>query len=138
MRNIKYRYLKEFIDLENHISLLKLNIKRSKRELYRWVEGDLQDVSLTEESRAARLEETIEDLKNELSILESEKEDLLQLIDSFTGIDHLIVTEKYIYNKSLEVIAHEHNYSYGYIKNKHAELVRKVEFLERWEENGGA
>lgn len=130
---IKFEWLKEYIELEEKISYLEYNLKKSKRELTRWVEGDLANVKLEKESIASSLEEKIKAIEYELSILRSDKEELLDLVNAFEGMDHKVLKGKYIEGKSLEEIAQEEMYSYSHIRRKHAELVRTLHFLEKYE-----
>lgn len=133
MRLIKYEWLKKYLELEDRISFLTFNLNQSKRELKRWVEGDLSDIKLTEKSKSAHLEKNIQKIKYELSILKDDKKDLLELIDTFKDLDHAIVKGKYIDDKSLEQIAYEESYSVGYIRHKHASIMRTIDFLKEYQ-----
>ena len=54
-----------------------------------------------------------------------------KLIDAFEGIEHAILIKKYIEGKTLEVVAFEVGYSYNYIKQRHAAIVKQMKFAEK-------
>lgn len=90
-------------------------------------------VRLTNESRGAHVEEAIKKIESDLMFREEMKSSLMLLIDTFKGNENQILKKKYVEGKSLEVIAEELNYSSGYIRQKHAELRRRLDFLDDWE-----
>lgn len=102
-------------------------------ELARWEEGDLVKVRLTNESRGAHVEEAITKIESDLMFREELKASLMLLIDTFKGNENQILKKKYVEGKTLEVIAEETNYSYSYIRKRHAELRRRLDFLDDWE-----
>lgn len=102
-------------------------------ELARWEEGDLVKVRLTNESRGAHVEEAITKIESDLKFREEMKSSLMLLIDTFKGNENQLLKKKYIEGKTLECIAEELNYSSGYIRKKHAELKRRLDFLDDWE-----
>lgn len=61
------------------------------------------------------------------------KESLILLINTFKGIESQILKKKYVEGKTLEEIAEELNYSYSHIKAKHAELRRRLDFIDEYE-----
>ncbi|WP_244945726.1 hypothetical protein [Marinilactibacillus psychrotolerans] len=88
---------------------------------------------LTKDSDGSKLEKVIEELEEQLTEQEQLKESLVLVVDTFKGIEHKILKLKYIEGKSLESISEELSYSPGYIRQKHAELRRRLEFLEEYE-----
>ena len=74
------------------------------------------------------LQKRIEELKIELEHKQKEKEEIMKLIDRFKGVEHQILRLKHIDGKTLEEVADELNYSYSYIKHKHAEVMRRIDF----------
>lgn len=102
--------------------------------MIRWEEGDLINVKLTRESRGANVEEALDQLENELKFKEEMKASLILLINTFKGKENQILKMKYVEGKSLEDVAEELNYSSGYIRQKHAELRKRLDFLDDWEE----
>lgn len=102
--------------------------------MIRWEEGDLINVKLTRESKGANVEEALDKLENELKFKEEMKASLILLINTFKGKENKILKMKYVDGKSLEDVAEELNYSSGYIRQKHAELRKRLDFLDDWEE----
>ncbi|MGD6964519.1 hypothetical protein ACQCVB_20150 [Fictibacillus phosphorivorans] len=127
-----YEWLKDYHKLEEEISYLEYQLERSKKELWRWVAGDLQGVPLQRESIAANLEEIIQRIEHELAHKMNDLYNLRKLISTFKGLDHKILRLKYIDGMTLEEIAEELTYSFSHIKKKHAELVRTIRFVERY------
>lgn len=58
---------------------------------------------------------------------------MLLLIDSFSGIDNQIVKMKYVDQMSLEDIAEFVGYSSSYIRQRHAEIRKTLNFLDEYE-----
>lgn len=102
---MRFQWLKDYQELDEQILYLKWNLNKSKLELNRWVNGDLADVRIEKNSRSASLEENIKKIENELRLLNDQKEEMLLLIDSFSGIDNQIIKMKYIDGMKLEDIA---------------------------------
>lgn len=63
--------------------------------------------------------------------LAEERNEIIQMVDKFQGLDQQILKLKYIDGLTLEAIADETDYSYQYIKNKHAELMRMIRFSKK-------
>ncbi|MDT2371496.1 hypothetical protein P6Z85_15480, partial [Enterococcus faecium] len=85
---MRFQWLKDYQELDEQILYLKWNLNKSKLELNRWVNGDLADVRIEKNSRSASLEENIQKIEKELELLIEQKEEMLLLIDSFSGIDN--------------------------------------------------
>lgn len=122
------------MEMQNHIAYLKKNLVRTERELWRWTYGDLSKIKLEKGSRATRLEEIIESLKQEIEITENRILDIEQFIYSLDGLESQIVRMKYIENKSLKEIAEITGYEYGYIRVKHASIKRTINFANSYRE----
>ncbi len=122
------------MEMQNHIAYLKKNLVRTERELWRWTYGDLSKIKLEKGSRATRLEEIIESLKQEIEITENRILDIEQFIYSLDGLESQIVRMKYIENKSLKEIAEITGYEYGYIRVKHASIKRTINFANSYKE----
>ncbi|HGW6197172.1 TPA: hypothetical protein ACNHTV_001580 [Enterococcus faecalis] len=80
------------------------------------------------------LKKSIQELNQRVEQLEKERKEIIELIDKFKGLNQKILKLKYVEGLTLEAIAKETGYSYQYIKNKHAEIMRMVEFQEKVEE----
>lgn len=136
---IRYQWLQEYQKLEEEIEILKWKIRKSEVELERWCDPrDLGKVKITHESNASHLEENIKRDKAFLGEKEFAMESLMIMIDRFKGIENQILKKKYIEGKTLEIIAQEINYSYSHIKAKHAELKRRIDFIDEYENNANS
>lgn len=125
-----YEWLKDYQKLEEDIVYLEFELSRNKKELKRWVQGDLYDVKLNEKSIASNLEETIFALEYELAHKMNDLYDAKKLISTFKGLENQILYKKYVEGKTLAEIALELNYSYNYIKSKHAEIARIIKYAD--------
>lgn len=126
-----YEWLKDYRKLEESIAYLEFNLERSKKELDRWIGGDLWNVKLTAESDGAKLEDRIESIEYELAHKLNDLHDLKKLISTFDGLEYKILYRKHVEGKTLETIANELNYSTNYIKIKHANAMRMMEYAEK-------
>jgi RNA polymerase sigma factor (sigma-70 family) len=127
-----YEWLKDYHQLKESIDYLSFKLEQNEIELKRWVEGDLEGVPLQRESIAANLEEIIERIKEEIQVKQKQLNSLIDLVDTFKGLDHKILKMKYIDSLTLEEIAEKLNYSASHIRKRHAELVRTIKFLEMY------
>lgn len=130
---MRFQWLKDYQDLENQILYMKWNLNKSKLELNRWIYGDLSDVRLNENSRSSSLEENVKKMKHELILLETQKTELMVLINSFEGLENEIVRLKYIEGCTLDQIAEKIGYSDSYVRKKHAEIRRTLQFIDDYE-----
>lgn len=130
---MRFQWLKNYQDLEEQILFMKWNLNKSRLELDRWVNGDLANVRLEKNSRSSSLEENIKIIENELELLEKEKIELLELIDSFSGADVQIVKLKYIDDMDVYDIADETGYSVSYIRKRHTEIRKTLSFVDEYE-----
>nr|WP_249686421.1 hypothetical protein [Enterococcus casseliflavus] len=112
---------------------MKWNLNKSRLELDRWVNGDLANVRLEKNSRSSSLEENIRIIENELELLEKEKTELMELINSFSGADVQIVKLKYIDDMDVYDIADETGYSVSYIRKRHTEIRKTLSFVDEYE-----
>lgn len=131
---MRFQWLEDYQNLEAHLVYLKWNLNKSKLELARWVEGDLTHVRLVKNSRASNLEIIIEKMEREIELLEKQKIEVKQLHSSFKGLDNTIVRLKYVEGLTLEKIAEELGYSASYIRQRHAEIRKTLEFLNHFQE----
>lgn len=130
---MRFQWLKNYQDLEEQILFMKWNLNKSRLELDRWVNGDLANVRLEKNSRSSSLEENIKIIENELELLEKEKIELLELIDSFSGVDNQIIKLKYIDNMDIYDIADVTGYSVSYIRKRHTEIRKTLSFVDEYE-----
>ena len=128
----KFRWLKDYQQLEYEIAYLEQNLDRTKRELKRWVDGDLSKIKLTAESHGAKVEEIIVRIEKELAHKRSDLADIKNLVSTFEGLEHKILVGKYIDGMTLEEVAEELGYSSQYIYNKHVQTRKMVSFAESY------
>lgn len=127
-----FTWLKDYQKLEDQIIYLENLLERSQKELSRWVSGDLAKYKLTAESDGAQVEEQIKVIEYELANKMNDLHDLKKLVNTFRGIEHQIVFKRYIEGKTFGAIANDLCYSLGYIKRKHAEIVRTIKFASEY------
>ncbi|MBJ8044203.1 DUF1492 domain-containing protein [Bacillus cereus group sp. N17] len=125
-----FDWLKDYQKLEERIAYLDYNLDKTKAELKRWVSGNLREVRLTAESEGAKVEERIEAIEYELANEMNDMYKLKNLISKFRGLDNRILKMKYVDGMTLEEIAEDMNYSSSYIYKKHAEIIRRLKFVE--------
>lgn len=113
-------------------------MRLNEKELARWsnysdADGDLakHQTFLTSLERQVRLKEVIKDLNKRIEKLKKEREEIVKMVDKFQGLEQEILKLKYIEGLTLESIAKEKGYGYQYIKNKHAEIMRRIKFSKK-------
>jgi len=124
-----FSWLKDYKELLEQIEYLEFNLESTELELKRWEGGDLSKVFLVKDSKGSQVEEKILQIRNELVIKIEQKEKMVRLISKFTGVENQILKMKYVDGMTLDVVAEELNYSSGYIYKKHAELMRRIDFI---------
>ncbi|GIP61958.1 hypothetical protein J32TS6_05130 [Virgibacillus pantothenticus] len=125
-----YEWLKDYQQLKQDIDYLEYRLDREETELKRWVEGDLADVKLQRESIGANVEERVQKLRKEILYKKEKLQELIQLVEKFEGLDNKILRMKWFDGKTLEQIAIDLNYSYNYIKRKHADIMKMIKFAD--------
>lgn len=123
-----YEWLKDYQRLEEDIIYLEFELNRYKRELKRWVYGDLQDVKLTDKSIASNLENKIAFIEYELAHKMNDLYDAKRLISTFKGLENQIIYKKYVEGKTLVEVAGELDYTPGHIYNKHSEIIKRIDY----------
>ncbi|GAA5416213.1 hypothetical protein Pryu01_01245 [Paraliobacillus ryukyuensis] len=123
-----YEWLQDYQKIEEEIIYLDFELTRNKKELDRWIKGDLENIKLNDQSKAAKLEEVIENVEYELAHKMNDLYDAKKLISMFKGLENRILYKKYVEGKTLALIAHEMNYSSNYIYNKHAQIMKMIDF----------
>ncbi len=123
-----YEWLKDYQFLEQETDYLEFELERYKKELKRWTYGDLQNVQLTDQSKASQLEQIIERKQHELAHKMNDLYDAKKLISLFKGLDNKILYLKYVEGMKLIDIADRLNLSPNYIYSKHAEIIKMIKF----------
>ncbi|MED3538279.1 sigma-70 family RNA polymerase sigma factor [Bacillus toyonensis] len=126
-----FNWLNDYQKLKQNIAYLEYNLEQTEAELKRWISGDLRNVSLTQDSQGAKVEDVIENIKSELAFKQNQINKLIALVNDFEGLDNQILKFKYIYGMTLEEIAERVDYSYSHVKKRHAELIRLIRFAEK-------
>lgn len=133
-----YEWLNSLITIDNELFELKLSLTLNKKELSRWSnyidkDGDLakHQTFLTALEKQKHLLEVIDHLNQRIEELEKTREEIIQIIDKFNGLNQRILKMKYVEGLTLESIAEKLGYSYSYIKNKHAEIMRMIQFTKK-------
>lgn len=129
---MKYQWLADYKELEEKLIYLKWNLNKSKLELIRWVEGDLAGIKLEKGSHSASLEEKIKFIEKEIVETTDQIEELKDIVSNFDGLDVQIIRMKHIEKMTLEGIAEEIKYSYSYIRQRHAAIVKTLKFLDKF------
>ncbi|GMC00408.1 sigma-70 family RNA polymerase sigma factor [Enterococcus thailandicus] len=116
---------------------LEICLQLNEKELARWsnyvdTDGDLakHQTFLTSLEKQARLKGVILDLNQRYEKLQKEREEIIQMVDKFTGLDQKILKLKYIDGLTLESIAAETGYTYQYIRSRHADIMRMIKFSQ--------
>ncbi|TXW62506.1 sigma-70 family RNA polymerase sigma factor [Enterococcus gallinarum] len=124
--------------IDQELFEIRLSLDLNENELYRWQnysneDGDLakHQTFLTALQKQARLKEVIESLATREEQLKKQRQDIIDTIEKFQGLDQRILKMKYVDGMKLEAIAEETGYTYQYIKNKHAELMRIIRFSKK-------
>lgn len=133
-----YEWVNSIIAIDEELHELSISLTLNERELYRWSnysdgDGDLAKNRsfLSVIRKQARLKEVIGELTSRKEELKKQRNEILELIKKFEGLDQKILIMKYVDNLTLESIATELSYSHSYIKSKHAELMRIIRFNKK-------
>lgn len=129
---MSFQWLQEYQELEERLIYLKWNLNKSKLELIRWTEGDLQGIKLTNESRAASLEEKIQFMESEILQIKLQMEELEEIVSSFENVDTQIIKLRYIDDLTIEEIAEEIGYSISYVRKRYTEINKTLHFLDNY------
>lgn len=128
-------WLSTYHELITNLDMIDFEIKRCTNEHKRWsthgmLQGDLAKKSktMTALTRQSELSNEIERLKLERKAIDKEIKELRQLVESFKGLDNLIMKMKYMDDMSLVEIAEELSYSYQHIKNRHAVIIKMIDY----------
>ncbi|HDX9641470.1 TPA: sigma-70 family RNA polymerase sigma factor [Bacillus mobilis] len=126
--------LKDYQELEQDILYLEYRLEMSKNELRRQSYQD-KDILLIAPGNA-KTEEILDQLKKELTYKKEQLQQLVNVVDKFKNVEHKILKLKYIDGMKLDSIAEELKYSPSYIKQKHAEIMRRIKFVEELKSGG--
>ncbi|PGY57447.1 sigma factor-like helix-turn-helix DNA-binding protein [Bacillus thuringiensis] len=126
--------LKDYQMLEEEIAYLEYKFNRIHAELKRqskWGKDILSINTGNEET-----EKILDQLKKKLTFKKEQLQQLVDILSNFKKLEQQILKLKYIEGMTLEGIGTELNYSTHYIKVKHAEIMRRINFAERLKVGG--
>ncbi|KAA0744032.1 sigma-70 family RNA polymerase sigma factor [Bacillus sp. AY1-10] len=126
--------LKDYQRLVEDIAYLEYKLNRMNAELKR--QRDWGKDILSNDPDGEEIEKILGQLKKELTFKKEQMEKLVHLIDKFKNVEHKILKMKYIDGMTLESIGGKLKYSPSYIKQKHAEIMRRIKFVERLKAGG--
>lgn len=133
-----YEWVNTLLAIDIELEELQISITLNSNELERWEnysfkDGDLakQQTFLTALQKQARLKEVISSLVSRREQLEQQRKEIVDTIEKFKGLEQRILKMKYVEGMKLEAIAESTGYSYQYIKNKHAEMMRIIRFSKK-------
>lgn len=130
----RFEWLRDYLEYDDEIRYLRWRIRKAKLEEERWAGGDLANIRLECGSHGAHVMDKVPGLEKELTYNERQQKELLELVDTFDGCDNDILKLKYIDGLTLEEISDELPYSYDWVKRRHAELHRRLNFLDEYEQ----
>ncbi|MED2184060.1 sigma factor-like helix-turn-helix DNA-binding protein [Bacillus wiedmannii] len=126
--------LKDYQKLEEDIAYLEYKLEKTKAELKR--QRDWGKDILSNDPGDEETEKILGQLKKELTFKKEQMEKLVDLVSKFKSLEQQILKMKYIDGMTLEGIGNKLKYSPSYIKQKHAEIIRRIKFAERLREGG--
>lgn len=130
-----YEWVTTLIAIDQELYELQLALDLNEKELHRWQnysnnDGDLakHQTFLTALQKQARLKEVIESLAIREEELKKQRQDIIDTIEKFQGLDQRILKMKYVEGLTLESVAEETGYTYQYIRSRHADIMKMIRF----------
>lgn len=130
-----YEWVTTLMAIDQELYELQLALDLNEAELHRWQnysnnDGDLakHQTFLTALQKQARLKEVIESLATREEELKKQRQDILDTIEKFQGLDQRILKMKYVEGMTLESVAEETGYTYQYIRSRHADIMKMIRF----------
>lgn len=130
-----YEWVTTLMAIDQELYELQLALDLNEKELHRWQnyssnDGDLakQHTFLTALQKQARLKEVIESLGTREEELRKQRQDIIDTIEKFQGLDQRILKMKYVEGMTLESVAEETGYTYQYIRSRHADIMKMIRF----------
>lgn len=122
---------------EKEIESLKLKKDICKDEIDNWGAvnandnyaflGKKQNLN-TRIKQTDKIIEEVNMINYRINTLEERQNQIINLINKFDGLEYDILKHKYIEGFTLQQIALKLGYSEQYIRNKHAEIVKRIKF----------
>lgn len=121
--------------IDQELYELQLALDLNEAELHRWQnysnnDGDLakHHTFSTALQKQARLKEVIESLATREEELKKQRQDIIDTIEKFQGLDQRILKMKYVEGMTLESVAEATGYTYQYIRSRHADIMKMIRF----------
>ncbi|MFL2076393.1 sigma-70 family RNA polymerase sigma factor [Marinilactibacillus psychrotolerans] len=138
MSNIKFQWLKTLFNIDEELTDIQVQKKIHYVELKRWenhddgTDGDLakNQTYIVSIHRQENIKKVIDTLNEREKKLQKQRDEVIELIEKFEGLDNQILKLKYVKGLTLENVANELGYDYQYIKNKHAQLMKMIRFTK--------
>lgn len=128
----RFGWLQEYAQILERIAYCKWELHKLWIESERWHSGDLEKMHVTgPKSRPVQIGIESKRVEKELKWNEELRDELLELLNNFEGLDERILKMKYIDHLSLEQISEQVGYSASYVRKRHAELHRQLNFLDK-------
>lgn len=131
----RFEWLHDYLELNDEIRYLEWKIRKAKAEEDRWSSGDLAHLHLQQGSKGAHVMDNVPKYEADLRECKNEQQALLELIDKFSGYENQLLKLKYVDGLTLEKVAEKLGYSYSAIRKTHAELHRRLDFIDKWEKD---
>ncbi|MGQ7103683.1 sigma-70 family RNA polymerase sigma factor [Bacillus cereus group sp. Bce041] len=126
--------LKDYQRLVEDIAYLEYKLNRMNAELKRQRDWGKDIVSF--DPGDEEIEKRLDQLKEDLTYKKEQLQQLVDLVSKFKSLEQQILKMKYIDGMALESIGSKLKYSPSYIKQKHAEIMRRIKFAERLRAGG--
>lgn len=124
--------LNQYDDVKQQLDYLVWSIKKDEMELSRWLEGELSQIEIENNFRLDDLENNIQNKKENMNQLMKKEREFYLKIEALEGIEKTIAKMKYIEKLGLREIAERLQYSDTYIRQKNAQILDKINFLDRY------
>ncbi|WP_315293456.1 MULTISPECIES: sigma factor-like helix-turn-helix DNA-binding protein [Mammaliicoccus] len=131
-----FEWLKLYRDLDMQYKTLELKKDICIEEINRWhsINDTRADLGkkhdfLSRVQQVDRIREELNELNERIERIERQKNKVLELINRFDGIEQKILRKKYIDDMTLQQIAYDLGYSEQYIRKKHAECIKRIDFI---------
>ncbi|MFK4316005.1 MULTISPECIES: DUF1492 domain-containing protein [unclassified Bacillus (in: firmicutes)] len=120
--------LKDYQRLEEEIAYLEYKLEKTKADLKCQSDWDKDILSIDPGDEETG--KVLDQLKDELISKKKQLQQLVDLVSKFKSLEQQILKMKYIDGMKLDSIAEELKYSPSYIKQKHAEIMRRIRFAK--------
>lgn len=130
--------INRYRQFDAELSALKLNKHICQREMRHWGATTLIDYRaylgkkydmFTRLQQTKRIGDEIVEINNRIDELNHYMKLIREVVDKFDGLEYQILKYKYMDGMTLSEVAAKVNRSDQYIRNKHAEIIKRIEFV---------